>query len=439
MIKNTFTLKSLKSKCLTGKLSVPADKSISIRALLISSICFGNTRISNLLESEDVKNTLNCLKKIGVKILKKGGKFEVFGQGGFFYNPQKNLFLGNSGTGLRLLIGLLSTRNMNVNFTGDESLSSRPMMRIIEPLERMNVLIRHNNGNLPIKLESNNDSYIPIKYSLEIGSAQVKSAILLASLNLNGTTILKEKIPSRDHTEILLKYLGANIKKKENVITLKSPNFLKPKDIFVPGDFSSAAFLIVAALITKQSKIILKNVGLNFFRTGLLEVLKKMNASINIFNKKIINGEIVGDILAESSNLISTQVNSNLAPRLIDEFPILFVAASYASGKSTFKGLEELKFKESDRLETMAIALKDAGVELGLKKNSLEVVGNKTQRGGNYVVTKSDHRIAMSMLTFGLAAEKSITIDDSSMIKTSFPKFKEIFNNLNANITNVSK
>ena len=439
MIKNTFTLKSLKSKCLTGKLSVPADKSISIRALLISSICFGNTRISNLLESEDVKNTLNCLKKIGVKILKKGGKFEVFGQGGFFYNPQKNLFLGNSGTGLRLLIGLLSTRNMNVNFTGDESLSSRPMMRIIEPLERMNVLIRHNNGNLPIKLESNNDSYIPIKYSLEIGSAQVKSAILLASLNLNGTTILKEKFPSRDHTEILLKYLGANIKKKENVITLKSPNFLKPKDIFVPGDFSSAAFLIVAALITKQSKIILKNVGLNFFRTGLLEVLKKMNASINIFNKKIINGEIVGDILAESSNLISTQVNSNLAPRLIDEFPILFVAASYASGKSTFKGLEELKFKESDRLETMAIALKDAGVELGLKKNSLEVVGNKTQRGGNYVVTKSDHRIAMSMLTFGLAAEKSITIDDSSMIKTSFPKFKEIFNNLNANITNVSK
>ena len=439
MIKNTFTLKSLKSKCLKGKLSVPADKSISIRALLISSICFGNTRISNLLESEDVKNTLNCLKKIGIKILKKGDKFEVFGQGGFFDDPQKKLFLGNSGTGLRLLIGLLSTRNMNVHFTGDESLSSRPMMRIIEPLERMNVLIKHNNGYLPIKLESNNDSSMPIKYSLEIGSAQVKSAILLASLNLNGTTILKEKFPSRDHTEILLKYLGANIKKKENVITLKSPNFLKPKDIFVPGDFSSAAFLIVAALITKQSKIILENVGLNFFRTGLLEVLKNMNAKINIFNKKIINGEIVGDIMAESSNLASTEVDSNLVPRLIDEFPILFVAASYASGKSTFKGLEELKFKESDRLETMAIALKDAGVELDQKKDSLEVTGNKKQRGGNYVVTKSDHRIAMSMLTFGLAAEKSITIDDSSMIKTSFPKFKEIFNGLNAKISNVSK
>ena len=164
-----------------------------------------------------------------------------------------------------------------------------------------------------------------------------------------------------------------------------------------------------------------------------------MNASINIFNKKIINGEIVGDIMAESSNLVSTKVDPNLAPRLIDEFPILFVAASYASGKSTFKGLEELKFKESDRLETMAIALKDAGVELEQKKDSLEVTGNKKQRGGNYVITKSDHRIAMSMLTFGLAAEKSITIDDSSMIKTSFPKFKEIFNGLNAKISNVSK
>ena len=437
MTKNTFTLKSLKSKCLTGKLSVPADKSISIRALLVSSICFGNTRISNLLESEDVKNTLNCLKKLGIKISKKGSQFEVFGQGGFFESPQQELFLGNSGTGLRLLIGLLSTKNINVNFTGDKSLSSRPMMRIVDPLEKMNVFIKHNNGYLPIKIENNNDSSLPIKYSLEIGSAQVKSAILLAALSLSGTTIIKEKFPSRDHTEILLKYLGANIKKEKNIIALKSPNFLKPKDIFVPGDFSSAAFLIVAALITKKSRIIVENVGLNYFRTGLLDVLKKMNAKIKISNKKLINGELVGDIIAESSNLVSTKVDSNLAPRLIDEFPILFVAASYATGKSTFNGLEELKFKESNRLKTMAIALKEAGVELGLQKDSLEVIGNKTQPGGNYVLTENDHRIAMSMLTFGLAAEKSITIDDSSMIKTSFPKFRETMNSLNASISNV--
>ncbi len=407
--------------------------------MLISSICFGNTKISNLLESEDVKNTLSCLKKLGIKISKKKKQFEVFGQGGFFESPQKELFLGNSGTGLRLLIGLLSTKNINVNFTGDKSLSSRPMMRIVEPLKKMNTLIKHNNGYLPIKIENNKDSYLPIKYSLEIGSAQVKSAILLAGLSLSGTTIIKEKFPSRNHTEILLKYLGANIKNEKNIITLKSPNFLKPKDIFVPGDFSSAAFLIVAALITKKSKIILENVGLNYFRTGLLEVLKKMNAKIDILNKKLINGELVGDIIAESSNLVSTKVDSKLAPRLIDEFPILFVEASYANGKSTFNGLEELKFKESDRLKTMAIALKEAGVELGLQKNSLEVIGNKTQPGGNYVVTKSDHRIAMSMLTFGLAAEKSITIDDSSMIKTSFPGFRETMSSLNARICNVSK
>ena len=439
MTKNTFTLKSSKSKCLTGKLSVPSDKSISIRALLISSICFGNTKISNLLESEDVKNTLNCLRKLGIKILKKGTQFEVFGQGGVFEDPKRELFLGNSGTGLRLLIGLLSTRNVNVSFKGDESLSSRPMMRIIEPLKKMNVSLIHNNGYLPIKILKNDDFSLPLKYSLEIGSAQVKSAILLAALNLSGTTIVKERFPSRDHTEILLKYLGADIKKKKNIITLKSPNFLKPKDIFVPGDFSSAAFLIVAALITKKSKIIIENVGLNFFRTGLLEVLKKMNAKINVSNKNIINGEPVGDITAESSNLVSTKVDSEIAPRLIDEFPILFVAASFASGKSIFKGLEELKFKESDRLKTMADSLKGAGVKLDLKKGSLEVIGSKTQKGGNYVITKNDHRIAMSMLTFGLAAEKSIKIDDSSMIKTSFPKFNEIMNSINARIRNVSK
>ena len=439
MTKNIFTLKSSKSKSLTGKLSVPSDKSISIRALLISSICFGNTKISNLLESEDVKNTLNCLRKLGIKILKKGTQFEVFGQGGVFEDPKRELFLGNSGTGLRLLIGLLSTRNVNVSFKGDESLSSRPMMRVVEPLKKMNVSLIHNNGYLPIKILKNNDFYLPLKYSLEIGSAQVKSAILLASLNLNGTTIVKERFPSRDHTEILLKYLGADIKKKKNIITLKSPNFLKPKDIFVPGDFSSAAFLIVAALITKKSKIIIENVGLNFFRTGLLEVLKKMNAKINVSNKNIINGEPVGDITVESSNLVSTKVDSEIAPRLIDEFPILFVAASFASGKSIFKGLEELKFKESDRLKTMADSLKGAGVKLDLKKGSLEVIGSKTQKGGNYVITKNDHRIAMSMLTFGLAAEKSIKIDDSSMIKTSFPKFNEIMNSINARIRNVSK
>ena len=432
-------MKSLKINTgINGNPTIPGDKSISHRSVIIPSISNGVTDITNILKSDDVMHTINAFKSMGVKIEDSGNNITIHGNGlNSLVMPEKELYLGNSGTSARLLIGLLSSQSFDSKITGDKSLSSRPMMRIVDPLEKMNVFIKHNNGYLPIKIENNNDSSLPIKYSLEIGSAQVKSAILLAALSLSGTTIIKEKFPSRDHTEILLKYLGANIKKEKNIIALKSPNFLKPKDIFVPGDFSSAAFLIVAALITKKSRIIVENVGLNYFRTGLLDVLKKMNAKIKISNKKLINGELVGDIIAESSNLVSTKVDSNLAPRLIDEFPILFVAASYATGKSTFNGLEELKFKESNRLKTMAIALKEAGVELGLQKDSLEVIGNKTQPGGNYVLTENDHRIAMSMLTFGLAAEKSITIDDSSMIKTSFPKFRETMNSLNASISNV--
>ncbi len=438
-MKNSFTLLSSKSKSLKGKLSVPGDKSISIRALLLSSICFGNSKISNLLESDDVLNTLKSLKCLGIKIIKKKNIFEVFGNGGFFIQPSRDLYLGNSGTGLRLLVGLLSTRNISVSFSGDKSLSTRPMMRIIEPLLKMNISIDHNNGFLPLKIVNNNDYSIPINFSLKLGSAQVKSAILLAGLNTIGTTVIDEKIPSRDHTEILMEYLGVKIRKNKKKIFLESPNFLKPKDIYIPGDFSSAAFIIVAVLITKNSQVTIENVGLNYFRTGLLEILKKMHAKIKIFNKRKVNGELVGDLTVLSSNLFATNVNSKIVPRLIDELPILFVAASFAEGTSTFNGIEELKFKESDRLTTMAEALKNAGVKLQLKKNSLSIKGNKKQTGGNLVSTKHDHRIAMSMLVFGLAAEEKIKIDDRTMIKTSFPNFKEIMQTIDAKINYVSK
>ena len=438
-MKNTITLKSSKSKSLKGKLFIPGDKSISIRALLMSSICFGNSKISNLLESEDIKNTISALKDLGIKIIKKKDEFEIYGNGGVFKNPSRNLYLGNSGTGLRLLVGLLSTRNINATFTGDDSLSSRPMMRIIEPLEKMHALIKHNNGKLPITLSDNDSLSIPIKYSLKVGSAQIKSAILLASLNTNGTTIIEDKFSSRDHTEIMLSYLGADIIKKKNTIFLNSPTFLKPKDISVPGDFSSAAFIVVATLITKNSRVILKNIGLNPLRTGLLEVLKKMNAKIIIEKKKIINGEVVGDIIVSSSELISTKVESSIAPKLIDEFPILFVAACFAKGRSVFKGLQELKFKESDRLSTMAEALRNSGVNVKTTDNSMEINGANSQRGGCFISTKNDHRIAMSMLIFGLASDKDVLIDDPSMIKTSFPNFKNILNKINAKIENVQK
>ncbi len=433
-MKKTITLKSSKSKPLNGTVTVPSDKSISIRSLIISSTCLGNTKVFKLLESEDVMNTLKVLKNLKIKIIKKNDYYEIFGQGGVFSDPQKNLHFGNSGTGVRLMAGLLSTSEINATLTGDKSLSSRPMKRIIDPLLEMNVSITHNNGLLPIKVFNHNNHYVPINHTLNVGSAQVKSCILLAALNTKGTTKIMEKIPSRDHTEIMLKFLGANLIKEKNVIKLTSPNFLKPRELKIPGDFSSAAFVIIAVLLSKKSKVKLKDVGLNYYRTGLLDVLKKMNANITVKNKRKFNGEIVGDIEVESSNLRATVVNQGIVPRLIDEYPILFVAASYASGVSEFYGLKELKVKESNRLTSMSNALSKNGVRLELGNDSIKIYGKKNQEGGNQVKTENDHRVAMSMLIFGFFSNKSIVIDEMEMIKTSFPSFKELFQNLGAKI-----
>ena len=438
-MKKSFTLKSSKSKPLNGTVTIPSDKSISIRSLIIGSLCIGNTKVFNLLESDDVLNTLKVLKKLNVKIEKNENFYEIYGQGGYFDRPSSDLNFGNSGTGVRLMAGLLSTSEIDASLTGDNSLSSRPMKRIIEPLLKMNVSIKDNNGLLPIKIRNEKKKHIPINYTLSIGSAQVKSCLLLAALNIKGTTRIIEKIPSRDHTEIMLRYLGADLKKKKNTISLTSPNFLKPKDIRIPGDFSSAAFVIVAVLLSKKSKVKIKDVGLNFYRIGLLDVLKSMKAKISISNKRKFSGEVVGDIEVESSELIATNVKKNLSPRLIDEYPILFVAAAYAKGVCNFQGLDELKFKESNRLKSMANALLNGGVKLKLGKDSILIEGNKSQVGGNFVTTESDHRVAMSMLIFGLFSDKSIIIDEMKMIKTSFPNFKETFEKIGAQIGYVQK
>ena len=256
-MKKTITLKSSKSKPLNGIITVPSDKSISIRSLIISSTCLGSTKVFNLLESDDVLNTLKVLKTLQIKIIKKNDFYEISGQGGFFSDPQKTLHFGNSGTGVRLMTGLLSTSEINATLTGDKSLSSRPMKRIIDPLQEMNVSITHNDGLLPIKIFNHNNQHIPINHTLNVGSAQVKSCILLAALNIKGTTKIVEKIPSRDHTEIMLKFLGANLTKEGKEIKLTSPNFLKPNELRIPGDFSSASFVIIAVLLSKkkQSKI----------------------------------------------------------------------------------------------------------------------------------------------------------------------------------------
>ena len=433
-MKYSFTLKSYKSKCLEGNLTVPADKSISIRALILASYCVGSCKIFNLLESDDVLNTLKVIKKLGVKIEKKKKYYLIHGNGGYYEEPQTELYFGNSGTGVRLLTGLLSSNNLNATLTGDSSLSSRPMLRIIKPLEKMNLILEHNNGFLPIKIKKNNNYTLPCNYKLTSGSAQVKSAILLASLGAAGKTTILEKIGSRDHTEIMLKYLGAKININSEKISLESPNFLKPKDIHIPGDFSSASFLIVAGLIIFQSKIIIKDVGLNYFRIGLIDVLIKMDAKIKITNKRKLNGEDIGDIEVSSSKLKGVNFTGKISPRMIDEYPIVFVAASFASGTSIFKGLGELKVKESNRLKVMYETLKSLGVKIKMGDSHIEIEGGKNYNCDAKIKTFDDHRIAMSSLVFGMASNGSVEIDDMSMINTSFPNFKKTFEELGAKI-----
>ncbi len=436
-MKKINTLKSFKSKSLNGIINVPGDKSISHRALIFLSLSYGSAKIKGLLESTDVFNTCKSLQKLGVKIIKKGSNYEVFGNGGVFQNPKKELNLGNSGTGVRLMIGMLASRNVIAKFKGDKSLTKRPMLRILKPLKKLGAYIEHKNGFLPLEVRKS-EFLLPSTINETIGSAQVKSAVILAALNIIGTTTVNEKIPSRNHSEILLNYLGANLKimsvKTGKKIQINGPIILHPRNIIVPGDFSSASFLIVACLLCKNSKIIIKSVGINFYRVGLLEVLKKMGGKISLKNKKVENGEKIADIEVESSQLSGQTVGGEISVRLIDEYPILFVAASFAKGTTIFKNLEELKFKESDRLNSMAEALRASGVRLKLNKNSITIFGNKIQKGGCVIKTSKDHRIAMSMLIFGMLSNEPIQVDEIQMIKTSFPGFFELFKKIGANI-----
>ena len=436
-MKKINTLKSSKSKCLNGIISVPGDKSISHRAIMLSSLCYGSVKIYGLLEATDVQNTIKAIKSLGIKIVKKKNFYQVFGNGGNFKKTSNYLDFGNSGTGARLMIGMLSTKSIEITFIGDESLSKRPMSRITEPLKKFGVRVDNTNGFLPVKLEQS-DFLFTNSFDIKIASAQVKSAVILACLNLKGETIINEYSPSRNHTEILLKHLGAkiNVKKtdKKNIITISGPNTLKPKDIFIPGDISSAAFLIVACLLCEESLIKIKSVGINYLRTGLIDVLKKMKGKIFITKTWEVNGEKFADINIETSQLIGCTVNSNISARLIDEFPILFVAASFAKGITKFSNLNELKFKESDRLTTMAKSLKKCGVKLELGENSIRIYGKNIQTGGVTICTENDHRIAMSMLIFGLRAEKPIKVDKIEMIETSFPGFYELLKKIGSKI-----
>jgi len=423
-----------------GTINIPGDKSISHRALIIGSQATGIVKVSNLLESADVFSTMNALRKFGVHITKRGKDYHVYGLvvGGLReYNGTINC--GNSGTTARLMMGLLSTYPITINFIGDKSLSKRPMARVINLLREFGAnALPENKNTMPFKFLG---SYVGLQndQKLNVPSAQLKSAWCLAALNTKGISTLEERFETRDHTEIMLKYLNANIKvkksKNKKIISIFGKTPIDAKDISVPGDISSAAFMIILALISKNSNVTIKNVLLNPTRTGILDVLKKMKAKIKIKNKKTVCGEIVGDIEAKSSNLKATIVPEKMAPRLIDEYPILFIAACFAKGTSNFKGIEELRVKESDRIKSMEDGLKPLGVKISSTKSSVKITGTNSFKLNKQIKidAKGDHRIAMSFYVLSQVLNKSFKIKDFNYVKTSFPSFTKTINTLKKN------
>ena len=423
-----------------GTINIPGDKSISHRALIIGSQATGIVKVSNLLESADVFSTMNALRKFGVHITKRGKDYHVYGLvvGGLReYNGTINC--GNSGTTARLMMGLLSTYPITINFIGDKSLSKRPMARVINLLREFGAnALPENKNTMPFKFLG---SYVGLQndQKLNVPSAQLKSAWCLAALNTKGISTLEERFETRDHTEIMLKYLNANIKvkksKNKKIISIFGKTPIDAKDISVPGDISSAAFMIILALISKNSTVTIKNVLLNPTRTGVLDVLKKMKAKIKIKNKKTICGEVVGDIEAKSSNLKATVVPEKMAPRLIDEYPILFIAACFAKGTSNFKGIEELRVKESDRIKSMEDGLKPLGVKISSTKSSAKITGTNSFKLNKQIKidAKGDHRIAMSFYVLSQILNKSFKIKDFNYVKTSFPSFTKTINQLKKN------
>ena len=431
---------SKKSFRLAGYAKVPGDKSISHRALIISSMCIGQSKIKGLLESEDVFATMNALKTLGVKIEKSNGYWFVNGVGIFgFKEPIEYLDLGNSGTGARLILGAIMGSSILANLKGDASLSKRPMGRILTPLKMMGAkIISSNNEKLPITIKGPKEVF-PINYSSKISSAQIKSSILLSGLAASGRTIFKEPNESRNHTEKMLSSLGANIQSKtledgSYKVELGGNPVLRSGNINVPCDPSSAAFLVVAAVICPESKIELKNIMINKGRNGLFKTLKEMGAKINIFNKKNNGGEETASIIAEYSQLKGITVPSKRVPSMIDEYPILSIAASCAEGKTVMDGISELRVKESDRIKIVSDGLIKAGVKTIEKTESLTIYGSKVV-GGCSIDSELDHRIAMSFLILGLISKEPIKVLRPSTIETSFPNFYEIMIELGANFT----
>ena len=422
---------------INGNISIPSDKSISHRSIIIPAISKGISEVNNLLMSDDVLHTLSAFKTMGIEIVNQNNKIIIYGKGlTGLSKPKKNIYLGNSGTSARLLTGLLASQSFSSVIEGDKSLSSRPMKRIIDPLKLMGAQFDNTSGMLPLKIigKKLNNSNIEI----DIPSAQIKSGLLLAAINTKGKSTLVENNITRNHTENILKSFGAEIDVKKNdnktIISINGKRELSSNNIDVPSDLSSSAFFIVAALINKNSKISLKNINLNPTRDGIIKALKKMGANISIKNQRVLSGEIVADLIVEYSELSGCELDAQMAKLMIDEYPILSIAAAFAKGPSIFRGLNELRVKESDRLELIRLNLLRCGCECEVLNDDLFIKPSKKYNvTNNKIRTDFDHRIAMSFFVMG-SKLGNLIIEEAESISTSFPNFIDIFNEAGGNI-----
>ncbi len=426
---------------LSGHVSVPGDKSISHRALMFSALAVGRSRVEGLLEGEDVLATAEALRAMGARIERDvDGIWHIDGVGvGGLLQPQQALDMGNSGTSTRLLMGLLASHDLTATFIGDASLSKRPMGRVIEPLSRMGAQFTPSpGGRLPLTMRGIVPA-IPIDYRLPVASAQVKSAVLLAGLNTPGITRVIEPEPTRDHSERMLRGFGAELTVEQDgdgarIIAIRGEAELRPQHILVPGDPSSAAFLLVAGLIVPGSELTVAGIGINETRTGLLKLLKAMGGDIELLNTRDEGGEPVADIRVRASSLTAVENDPADVPSMVDEFPVAFIAAALAKGRSVFRGLHELRVKESDRIAVMAEGLRAIGARVEETEDGLVIdgTGGEPLPGGGPITTHLDHRIAMSFAVAGLASREGVTIDDMRPVATSFPGFTGLLRQLGA-------
>ena len=416
---------------LKGSFELIGDKSISHRAVMFSSISKGDNKISNFLMGEDCLSTISCFRKMGVDIQIDGKDVYVKGNGLYgLKRPKEILDVGNSGTTIRLMMGILAGNKFDATLIGDNSIAKRPMKRVTDPLRLMgcNIEGKDDANYTPIKIYGGDLK--AIDYHMPVASAQVKSALILASLYANDTSFIYEKVKSRNHTEIMLKSFGADINVENLKISVNPVNELFSQDIYVPGDISSAAFIIVSALITKGSEVIIKNVGLNETRTGIIDVVKNMNGNIEIINERLVGGELVGDLLVRyTKDLCATTIDKDIIPRLIDEIPVIAVLATQAEGTTIIKDAQELKVKESNRIKSMVENLKILGADIEELEDGMIIKGKSKLNGGK-IKTFKDHRIAMAFSTLNLISDEKIKLDDEDSINVSFPGYFDLIKSL---------